>query len=96
MALDDFMEPEVAVAVGVTAAVMSPGVRKVLRRGAVYGLAGALMLGDKLAGAARGVSEKARNLAASVTSADQEGVSAGPGSTSGPITSQPVAGPVTG
>ena len=37
MSLDDLLEPEVMIAVGVTAAVMSPGVRKVLRRGAVLG-----------------------------------------------------------
>ena len=45
MALEDFMEPEVGVAVAVTAPVASPQVRNVLRRGAVYGLAGLLMAG---------------------------------------------------
>jgi hypothetical protein len=96
MALDDFLEPEVAVAVGVTAAVMSPGVRKVLRRGAVYGLAGALMLGDKLAVVARGVSERARNLAASASNGDQPTASPADKTTSSPIPKQPVAAPVTG
>jgi hypothetical protein len=61
MSLDDLLEPEVLVAVGVTAALMSPPVRRVLRKGAVYGLAGAMMLGDKIAAAARGVSQAARD-----------------------------------
>ena len=55
MALDDYIESEVAVAVAVTAAVLSPRVRRVLRRGAVLGLAGALTAGDALAAVARGV-----------------------------------------
>src|SRR2546423_1118082 len=40
MALQDFLDSEVAVAVAATAALASPPVRGVLRRGAVYGLAG--------------------------------------------------------
>jgi hypothetical protein len=63
MALDDFLEPEVAVAVAVTAAVASPPVRKAVRRGIVYGLAGLLTLGDKVAAGARSVAENARHLA---------------------------------
>lgn len=49
MALDDFSEdyltPEVGIAVAALAAVLSPQVRGVLRRGAVYGLAGVLKAG---------------------------------------------------
>jgi len=63
MALDDFMEPEVGVAVVVTAAVASPRVRKAIRQGLVYGLAGLLMAGDKLKSAASGVAQKAREVA---------------------------------
>ena len=37
MALEDFLDSEVAVAVAATAALASPRVRGVLRRGAVYG-----------------------------------------------------------
>ena len=48
MAVEDFMESEVAVAVAVTAAVLSPRVRGVLRRGRVYGVAGVLKAGDAL------------------------------------------------
>jgi hypothetical protein len=65
MALDDFLEPEVAVAVAVTAAMASPPVRKAVRRGIVYGLAGLLTLGDKVAAGARNVAESARHLAES-------------------------------
>jgi len=64
MALDDFVEPEVAVAVAVTAAVASPAVRKVVRRGLVYGLAGLLIARDKVAQAASGVAEGARRAVA--------------------------------
>jgi hypothetical protein len=55
MEVDDFIEPEVGVAVAITAAVASPAVRKALRKSAVYGLAGALMAGDAIALMARGV-----------------------------------------
>ena len=65
--LDDVLEPEVLIAVGVTAAVMSPPVRRVLRRGAVLGLAGLMIAGDKIASMARGAAQSAQNLAASAT-----------------------------
>ena len=55
MALDDWMDSEVAVAVAATAAVLSPGFRRVLRRGAVYGVAGVLKATDVATAAARGV-----------------------------------------
>ncbi len=55
MAVEDFMEPEVGVAVAITAVVASPQVRNVLRRGAVYGLAGLLMAGDAVSNLAQGV-----------------------------------------
>jgi hypothetical protein len=74
--LDDLLEPEVMIAVGVTAAVMSPPVRKVLRKGAVYGLAGLLILGDKIAGAARGVAQGARNMTASARQTATESMNA--------------------
>lgn len=65
MGLDDFFESRVAVAVAATAAVMSPRARRVLRRGAIYGIAGTLVAGDAVAAAARGVREGARQAAAS-------------------------------
>jgi len=64
MALEDYMEPEVGVAVAVTAAVASPQVRHVLRRGAVYGLAGLLMAGDAVSLLAQGVKRGAQKAAA--------------------------------
>jgi hypothetical protein len=50
--------------VAVTAVVASPPVRKAVRRGLVYGLAGLLTVGDKLAAGARSVAEGAQQLAA--------------------------------
>jgi hypothetical protein len=65
MALDDFLESEVAIAVGATAAVLSPRVRGLLRSGAVYGIAGALIAGDAVASVARDAGRGARHAAAS-------------------------------
>jgi hypothetical protein len=72
MALDDYLEPEVAVAVAVTAVVASPPVRKAVRRGIVYGLAGLLTLGDKVAAGARSVAQSAKHLAEDVKSKGTE------------------------
>jgi hypothetical protein len=55
MDAEDILEPKVAVAVAATAAVLSPPVRNVLRRGAVYGLAGVLLAGDAASSFGRGV-----------------------------------------
>jgi hypothetical protein len=63
MSLDDLLEPEVLIAVGVTAALMSPQARKVMRQGIVYGLAGILTLGDKLKTVAQDVSQNVQNMA---------------------------------
>lgn len=68
MELEDYLEPQVAVAAAVTAAVLSPQVRGVLRRGAVFGLAGALMAGDALAAFARGVGRGVQQAAANTQS----------------------------
>jgi hypothetical protein len=57
MALEDYLEHEVAIAVAATAVALSPGVRRVLRRGAVYGVAGALRATDVVTAAARGVAQ---------------------------------------
>lgn len=69
MELDDFLETEVGVAVAATAALFSPRVRKALRQGAVYGVAGALMAGDAISGFARGVGRGAQQVAASTNGA---------------------------
>ena len=55
MAREDWLDSEVAVAVAATAVALSPGVRRVLRRGAVYGVAGVLKATDMATAAARGV-----------------------------------------
>ena len=82
MALDDYMESEVVVAVAATAAVMSPRVRGVLRRGAVYGLAGVLRAGDAISSVARNAApgvQQAANVAAGTVqdAAQQAAASAG-------------------
>jgi hypothetical protein len=46
-----------------TAAVFSPRIRRVLRKGVVYGLAGALTAGDAVVAAARGVTHEAEEVA---------------------------------
>ncbi len=53
MAADDFMESEVAIAAAATAALCSPRVREVARKGAVYGMAGVLTAGRVVVGVAR-------------------------------------------
>jgi hypothetical protein len=60
MALDDFLDSEVAIAAGLTAAALSPRVRQVVRRGAVLGLAGMMAAGDAIVGAARGAMDEAQ------------------------------------
>jgi hypothetical protein len=65
MGLDDFFETEVAVAASITAAAFSPRVRKVVRRGAVLGLAGVMSAGDAVVNAAKGAAEEARQRAES-------------------------------
>jgi hypothetical protein len=55
MALDDFLDSEVGVAIAATAVALSPRVRRVVRRGVVYGVAGALKATDVATAAARGV-----------------------------------------
>jgi hypothetical protein len=72
MALEDFLDSEVAVAVAATAALASPRVRGVLRRGAVYGLAGLLTAGDMISSFARGAARGAQQTAASATARVQE------------------------
>jgi hypothetical protein len=76
MDFEDLLEPEVAVGAAIAAALFSPRVRGLLRKGAVYGLAGALMAGDAVATAARNVGETVRqtsNGAAARASQSAEG-----------------------
>ena len=69
MAVDDYLESEVALAVAVTAAALSPRVRGFLRAGAVYGLAGVLAIGDTVGAFARGVGQGAQRATAAMTNA---------------------------
>jgi hypothetical protein len=59
MDLDDFFDPKVVIAVAVTAAVTSPSVRSTLRRGAVYGIAGALIAADRISSLLNSAAETA-------------------------------------
>ncbi|MGI8827150.1 MAG: hypothetical protein ACR2JC_16220 [Chloroflexota bacterium] len=65
MALEDFVDPEVGIAVAATALVLSPRVRGLIRQGMIYGLAGAMKAGDTVSNAARGAAATAQQTAAS-------------------------------
>ena len=69
MGLKDYTDSHVGVAVAATAIVCSPRMREMLRRGAVHGVAGALMAGDAVASFARGVGRGAQQAAASTPAA---------------------------
>jgi hypothetical protein len=73
MALDDYFDSEVAVAVAATAVALSPGVRRVLRRGAVYGVAGVLKATDVATAAARGIARGASGEGDAVPTGDGRG-----------------------
>lgn len=53
------IDREVGVAVAATTALLSPRAREVARKGAVYGLAGVLKVGDLVVGTARGAARGA-------------------------------------
>ena len=55
MDFDDYVQPEIAVTAVVAAAVFSPRTRRLLRRGVVYGLGGALMAGDAVTSFSRSI-----------------------------------------
>jgi hypothetical protein len=63
MGLEDYVESPVAVAVAATAVVLSPRVRSVLRKGAIYGVAGAMKAAEAVTSAARDVAGEARETA---------------------------------
>ncbi len=63
MALEDFVEPEVGIAVALTAALASPRVRGLIRKGAVYGLAGILKAGDGIKAGATKATDAAKHTA---------------------------------
>ncbi len=55
--LEDYVEAETAVAILATALILSPKARRVLRRGVVYGLAGALTVAEMGRTLLRGVQD---------------------------------------
>ena len=69
MAIEEYLESEVAVAVVATAVALTPRARRVLRRGVVYGLAGALIAGDAIASFGRATARGAQDATASVAPA---------------------------
>jgi hypothetical protein len=67
MGVDDYMDREAGAIAAATAAVVSPRARELLRRGAVYGLAGLLKAGDVAVAAARGAVKGAKDGASGTT-----------------------------
>jgi hypothetical protein len=75
MDLEDFVEPEIAVTAAVTAAIFSPRARNVMRKGLVYGMAGALTVGDMVTTFGRNVGQGIQQASKEATHAAQETVS---------------------
>lgn len=65
MDFDNLLEPEVGIAVAVVAAIFSPRARKFIRRGLVYGTAGALIAGDAITSFARNIGQGAQQMSTS-------------------------------
>ena len=89
MALEDYLESEVVVAVAATAALLSPRARKVLRRGAVYGVAGALMAGDAVSSVVRSAAPGVQQAAASAASVVEDAAQRARAATEGGEGAQP-------
>ncbi|GCE07394.1 hypothetical protein [Dictyobacter aurantiacus] len=71
----DFVEPEIAVTAAITAAICSPGARKAMRKGLVYGIAGVLTAGDVVTSFARSMRqgvEQTGNGKAAATAVKEE------------------------
>jgi hypothetical protein len=78
MPLQNFAEPEVAVAAVVVGTVASPKLRNIVRRGAVYGIAGALMAYDRTAAVAQGLVKGVRNGVSSIKHEEEQPAAAAP------------------
>jgi len=72
MAIDEYLESEVVVAVAATAIALTPRTRRLLRRGVVYGLAGALRAGDAVASFGRAAARGAQEATASAAPASAD------------------------
>lgn len=66
MDVEDFAEPEVGVAVAVTAVAASPKVRRLLRQSAVYGVAAVLSASEAATALFHRVKAGAQDMAAAV------------------------------
>lgn len=78
---ENFISPEVGITAAVVAAVASPPVRKVVRRGAVLGVAGVLMAGDAITSFARGLGQGASAVGSQVAQGGHDGQGASGAST---------------
>jgi len=67
MDFEDFLQPEVGIAAAVVAVVASPQLRRFVRKGAVFGVAGALIASDAVTSFARGVQQSAQKAAAAAS-----------------------------
>lgn len=72
MDLEDFVEPEIAVTAAVVAAIFSPRARNVMRKGLVYGMAGALTVGDMVTTFGRNVGQGIQRASREATHTAQE------------------------
>lgn len=70
--MDEFLEPQVAAAAAIAAVIASPKLRGFLRKGAVYGLAGALIAGDAVSSFARGVGQGLQQAATTASATAQQ------------------------
>jgi hypothetical protein len=73
MGIDDYVNAETGLLTAATAAAVSPRARELMRRGAVYGIAGAMRAGDVVAAAARGAVRGARESIAQENGTATEG-----------------------
>ncbi len=87
MAVEDYLDSHVAVAVAATAAVFSPRARKMLRRGVVYGVTGVLMASDAISAAARNAKVSLATDGTTISAPDQP-----PAGAEGTSTTQPTLG----
>ena len=68
---EDFLAPEVGITAAVVAAIFSPRARKLIRQGAVYGMAGLLVAGDAVASLGRSFGQGVQQAGASMANTAQ-------------------------
>ena len=68
---EDFLSPEVGITAVVVAAIFSPRARKVIRQGAVYGMAGLLVAGNAIASLGRSFGQGVKQTGVSLANATQ-------------------------